>query len=174
MTVRLLIFLLMVLLISFTYFFFSFSLIRKITYSCIFQSFSALPVSLSITTQYTFIKRTRYNKQKTSMSNKITPSLRTIPVELVCRILDNLDPLSILLSLRNVCTRLNVIIDTYPPYQVNFSFIFNTDFHSLRTVIHDNNKLHFPYLFSAWLSTTPYRITSYTITRLNSSSFKNY
>jgi hypothetical protein len=53
----------------------------------------------------------------------MTLSLHTLPVELVYRILDNLEELTILLSLRNVCTRLNDITDTYQRYQVNFNFI---------------------------------------------------
>jgi hypothetical protein len=53
----------------------------------------------------------------------MTLSLHTLPVELVYRILDNLEELTILLSLRNVCARLNDITDTYQRYQVNFNFI---------------------------------------------------
>ncbi len=50
-------------------------------------------------------------------------SLHTLPVELVYRILDNLNNKTIFLSLSSVCTRLNTIINTYHPYQVIFSFI---------------------------------------------------
>ncbi len=63
-------------------------------------------------------------------------SLHTLPVELVYRILDNLNEKTIFLSLRNVCTRLNTIIDTYNPYQVNFSFTLKLAFHHLRNIIH--------------------------------------
>jgi hypothetical protein len=45
-------------------------------------------------------------------------ALYTIPVELVYRILDNLDTLTIVLSCRNVCTRLNAITDSYCRYKV--------------------------------------------------------
>ncbi len=59
------------------------------------------------------------------MSSNTVLSLHTLPVELVYCILDNLDQLTILLSLRNVCARLNDITDTYHRYQVNFfSHIF--------------------------------------------------
>lgn len=54
------------------------------------------------------------------MSDKIIPSLHTLPVEIIYLILDNLDGLAILLSFHNVCSRLNAIIDTYHPYQVIF------------------------------------------------------
>jgi hypothetical protein len=64
----------------------------------------------------------------------MTLSLHTIPVELVYRILDNLEELTILLSLRNVCTRLNAITDTYHRYQVSFNFIPNF------TVLHRTYK----------------------------------
>ncbi len=49
-------------------------------------------------------------------------SFLTLPVELVYRIFDNLNDKTIFLSLINVCTRLNTIINTYHRYQVNFSF----------------------------------------------------
>ncbi len=54
----------------------------------------------------------------------MTLSLHTLPVDLVYRILDNLREKAIFLSMRNVCKRLNTIIDTYHRYQVKFSFIF--------------------------------------------------
>jgi hypothetical protein len=57
------------------------------------------------------------------MSDKVTLSLHTLPVELVYSVLDNLDQLAILLSVRNVCIRLNAITDTYSRYKVNFGFI---------------------------------------------------
>ncbi len=53
------------------------------------------------------------------MSEKIVLSLHTLPVELVYSILDNLDQLTILLSVRNICQRLNTIIDSYKRYQVS-------------------------------------------------------
>ena len=64
------------------------------------------------------------------MVDKIRPSLLTLPVELVYRILDNLHEKAILLSVRNVCTRLNLITDTYHRYQVNISFYFQINFSS--------------------------------------------
>jgi hypothetical protein len=54
------------------------------------------------------------------MSNKVIPSLVTLPNELVYRILDNLDGITILLSVRDVCTQLNAVTDTYQRWQVNF------------------------------------------------------
>ncbi len=56
------------------------------------------------------------------MSNKITLSLITLPVELVYRILDKLDDFTIFCSMQNVCTRINAIVNTYHRYQVNFFF----------------------------------------------------
>ena len=49
-------------------------------------------------------------------------SLHTLPVELVYRILDNLDNKTIFWSCQSVCTRLNDIINTYRPYQVTRTF----------------------------------------------------
>ncbi|CAF4867690.1 unnamed protein product, partial [Rotaria sp. Silwood1] len=51
------------------------------------------------------------------MANKVPSSLLQLPAELVYRILDNLDEVTILLSLHNVCAQLNMITDSYPRYQ---------------------------------------------------------
>ncbi len=52
------------------------------------------------------------------MSDETTLSLHTLPVEMVYRILDNLSKKTIILSMCNVCQRLNNIIDSYHRYQV--------------------------------------------------------
>ncbi len=52
------------------------------------------------------------------MSNKGISNFHTLPVELVYRVLDNLDPITILLSCRNICIRLNAITDSYHRYKV--------------------------------------------------------
>jgi hypothetical protein len=52
------------------------------------------------------------------MSSTNIPSLATLPVELVYCILDNHDILTILISFRDVCTRLNDIMDNYHRYKV--------------------------------------------------------
>ena len=62
------------------------------------------------------------------MLDEVTSSLHRLPIELVYRILDNLDVLDILLSIRNVCAKLNVITDTYYRYKVNFIVIFKLKF----------------------------------------------
>jgi len=54
------------------------------------------------------------------MSNKNISSLATLPVEIVQCILDKLDILTIFISCRNVCRRLNKIIDNYHRYKVSF------------------------------------------------------
>jgi hypothetical protein len=54
------------------------------------------------------------------MAVNAAPSLVTLPVEIVYRILDNLSEEDILLSTRDVCRRLNAITDSYRRYQVNF------------------------------------------------------
>ncbi len=53
-------------------------------------------------------------------------SLPTLPVEMIYRILDHLDTFAILVSCRNVCKKLNDIIDTYHRYQVILIFHFQT------------------------------------------------
>lgn len=57
------------------------------------------------------------------MSDQVTESFLTLPVELVYRVLDHLDEFTILTSTRDVCTRLNAITASYHRYQVNFAFI---------------------------------------------------
>ena len=51
-------------------------------------------------------------------------SLHTLPVEMVYRILDNLDDEALFLSVQNVCQRLNKIINTYHRYLVNFDYLY--------------------------------------------------
>jgi hypothetical protein len=80
------------------------------------------------THKQTISQHTHFEKTA-SMSNKMTSSLHTLRVELVYRILDHLNEVSILLSCSNVCTRLDAILNTYHPYQVIFSFIINSYFH---------------------------------------------
>ena len=48
-------------------------------------------------------------------------SLHTLPVEIIYVIMDKMDESNILLSLRNVCERLNSVIDSYKRYET-----FNT------------------------------------------------
>ncbi|CAF4191073.1 unnamed protein product, partial [Rotaria sp. Silwood2] len=51
------------------------------------------------------------------MSDKASSFLLALPIDLVYSILDNVDEFTILCSVRNVCARLNTIIDTYYRYQ---------------------------------------------------------
>ena len=53
------------------------------------------------------------------MSDNLPKRFHTLPVELIYHILDQLDSLTIFLSCRNVCIRLNDITNTYSRYQVN-------------------------------------------------------
>lgn len=79
-------------------------------------------------------------------------SILTLPVELVYRILDNLNEKAIFLSLRNVCTRLNTIIDTYHRYQVNFSILSKGSFSSfLKHSFKKNHILQLPSLLNSVL-----------------------
>ncbi|CAF1108559.1 unnamed protein product [Adineta steineri] len=51
------------------------------------------------------------------MSSKTILSLHTLPVEMVYRILDNLNPSTIFWSMETVCQRLNAILDSYDRYK---------------------------------------------------------
>lgn len=53
------------------------------------------------------------------MPDKINGSFVTLSIELVYRILDKLDKVTLLCSVRNVCTRLNAIIETYDRFKVS-------------------------------------------------------
>lgn len=75
------------------------------------------------------------------MSEKITYSLYTLPIDMIYRILDQLDEETIILSIFNVCQRLNAIIDTYHRYQLRFNFVMN---HLLQSLSHFIN-LHIHY-----------------------------
>jgi hypothetical protein len=70
----------------------------------------------------------------------MTPSLLTLPVELVYRILDNLEELTILLSCRDICARLNAITDTYYRYQVIFRFIMKQYSHCFGEYCHASER----------------------------------
>ena len=77
------------------------------------------------------------------MSYNVTPSLLGLPIEVLYRILDQLDPKHILLSVRNVCQRLDAITDTYYPYQVNLTFDFSSDIHCFRFEVLFNTKIEY-------------------------------
>jgi hypothetical protein len=84
-------------------------------------------------------KNAHISRKTTSMSTQMALSLHTLPVELVYRILDSLDNQTIILSCRNVCARLNDIIDTYHRYQVIFDFIVKFHMTSLSNRSHPIN-----------------------------------
>ncbi len=77
------------------------------------------------------------------MSDIRALSLATLPIDLIYRILDNLDPLEILLSVQDVCTRLNAIIESYHQYKVNFIWIFKKSLYQLHHMAHSNCELAF-------------------------------
>lgn len=52
------------------------------------------------------------------MPAKASASFLELPIEFVYRILDYVDDFTILCSVRDVCTRLNNITDTYNRYKV--------------------------------------------------------
>lgn len=81
-----------------------------------------------------YIHRWRLSKQ---MSHEHILSLSTLSIELVYRILNQLTHYEILISVCNVCSRLNCILDTYQPYQVKitrFIFKFSRRIDSLQLV----------------------------------------
>lgn len=89
------------------------------------------------------------------MADNNIRSLDTLPVEFVYLILDNLNKFNILYSMRNVCTRLNQIVDTYHWYKVKFSFrisrIFKTHYrrNKQKSLTHCESLLLFSHLYDA-------------------------
>lgn len=73
------------------------------------------------------------------MPHNTFPLLSKLPIEIVYRILNKFDTLTILCSCLNACQRLNTIIETYQRYRVDsdkfqkvviiYKFIFYTDTH---------------------------------------------
>jgi len=74
-------------------------------------------------------------KPKTLVSDNMVLSLLTLPVEMIYRILDQINDKALFLSARNVCQRLNTIIDSYHRYQVKsdvLSFSKNFSLHQYK------------------------------------------
>ena len=66
------------------------------------------------------------------MSNKLTPmTLSTLPVEILCRIFDELDVPTILLSVRNVSQQLRTPVNIYYRYELDLTSIVKPEFHRL-------------------------------------------
>jgi hypothetical protein len=61
------------------------------------------------------------------MVDKVDPSLHTLPAELVHRILNSLDDFNIFYTVRNVCQRLDTIVDGYRRYKVN-AYVLKEDY----------------------------------------------
>lgn len=72
------------------------------------------------------------------MSDKLIPSLLTLPIDIFYRILDQLDLTTILLSMQDVCIRINAILNSYYRYQVNFICPFFT---FSKNIVHFYNKV---------------------------------
>lgn len=53
------------------------------------------------------------------MSKTVVTSILQVPIEFLYRILDDLDEFTLLCSMHDVCTRLNMIMDTYHRWKVN-------------------------------------------------------
>ena len=63
------------------------------------------------------------------------PSLDSLPVEILYRILDHVDGQTILLSFRNICKKFKAIANTYNRYELDLTAISNADFHlACRTI----------------------------------------
>ncbi|CAF0952592.1 unnamed protein product [Rotaria sordida] len=75
------------------------------------------------------------------MPTKVIPSLRTLPVELLYRILEYLDVQTILLSLRKVCTKFYTITENFDRYKLDLSSSTKHDFHLICHLIHPESVM---------------------------------
>ena len=87
------------------------------------------------------------------MADKIPPSLITLPVETVYRILDHLNDFTMFCSMPNVCSRMNAILNSYHRYQVHFFFISTSDFPHLQIIIQPHNISSLCSVFFCWSET---------------------
>jgi len=65
--------------------------------------------------------------------------LEILPVELLYRIIDNIDTKTIFLSFRCVCKRFYAIINNQNRYKLDFRYISKTDFYEVCHLIHPEN-----------------------------------
>lgn len=72
-------------------------------------------LAFSLICLFRFIQFTTLHRRKRT----IMASLLTLPIQVVYLILDNLQPADLLISAFNVSSRLNSMIESYHPYQVN-------------------------------------------------------
>ena len=75
------------------------------------------------------------------MSNAPTSYLSMLPVEVLHRIFDNLDALTIILSLRLTCRRLKSVADNYDRYRMDFSDVSRWNFQLLCRLINPRNVI---------------------------------
>jgi hypothetical protein len=74
------------------------------------------------------------------MSKNIAPSLHTLPIELIYRLLDCLELTEIFLSLSNVCIQLDAVLSSYPRYQVKLNPGISLNFNPLWVMIKSNKE----------------------------------
>ena len=53
-------------------------------------------------------------------------SLHTLPIDIIYRIFDHLSEKQLFMSINNVSQRLNVILDSYQPFNVNITNILTS------------------------------------------------
>ncbi|CAF1382834.1 unnamed protein product [Rotaria sp. Silwood1] len=75
------------------------------------------------------------------MSNNTSPSIQTLPVEILHRIFDSLDAQTILFSIRPVCRLFRAMVNTYDRYFLDFKSISKSNFHLLCRLINPQNVI---------------------------------
>ena len=68
--------------------------------------------------KFHFSNKLPVRKLTSLMSTRTISSLLELPIEIIYRILDNLDDYTLFCAASNVCIRLNRILNTYDRYQV--------------------------------------------------------
>ena len=70
----------------------------------------------------------RFEKHMSTIVKHNCPSLDSLPVEILYRILDNVDGQTIALSFRNVCTKFKAIANSYNQYKLDLTSISKVNF----------------------------------------------
>jgi len=91
---------------------------------------------------------TKYTLVETPSMTKVTLSLRTLPVELVYRILGHCNNSTRFCSTRNICTRINAIVDSYHRYQVNYFACFILEIFIIHRTLFITTIYHISSMFS--------------------------
>ena len=88
---------------------------------------------------YPRLGKTSFDFYMTNMSDNSTSHLLQLPVELLFRIFDDLDAVTLLLSLAQTCRQLRALVHSYDRLSVDVALLSKPQFHCLLNVINPHN-----------------------------------